>query len=96
LSCISLPAVGTAPCQVGAVDFAGGGPVHIASGISALAFAWVVGPRATWNQVLKPHNISNVFVGTGLLIFGWIGFNGGSGLVASSRAAQAGSPFTPI
>jgi Amt family ammonium transporter len=93
MACLSLLQVGKVPCQLGAVDYAGGGPVHIASGVSALAFAWVVGPRAAWNQVLKPHNMSNVFVGTGLLIFGWIGFNGGSGGIASSRACMAGISF---
>jgi Amt family ammonium transporter len=72
---------------LGAIDFAGGGPVHIASGCSSLAFALVVGPRATRLKV--PVNIKSVYVGTGLLWFGWIGFNGGSELALNSRAVNA-------
>jgi Amt family ammonium transporter len=93
MSCISLPAVGTISCE-GAVDFGGGGPVHIACGVSALAFAWIIGPRAKFNQVFKPHNLGNVYIGTGLLMFGWIGFNGGSGAISSARAAMSCAIYT--
>jgi len=76
--------------QLGGLDFAGGGPVHIASGFGALAFALVVGhrPRGPEEQ-LAPHSISNVVLGTTLLWFGWFGFNGGSEFAADSRAVNA-------
>lgn len=61
------------------LDFAGGGPVHIASGWSALAYALVLGKRKhldeTSNSHGKPHNTTLVFLGTTLIWFGWFGFN---------------------
>ena len=64
----------------GTLDFAGGVPVEMASGFSALAAALVVGARKDYGrQALLPHNSVYVLVGAGLLWFGWFGFNGGSG-----------------
>ncbi len=75
---------------LGALDFAGGTVVHISSGFSALVAAWVLGPRKTYpNQPAAPHNVPFVLLGTGLLIFGWFGFNGGSALASGSLAAIA-------
>jgi hypothetical protein len=64
----------------GLLDFAGGVPVEMASGFSALAAALVVGARRDYHrQALLPHNAMYVLLGAGLLWFGWFGFNGGSG-----------------
>jgi Amt family ammonium transporter len=64
----------------GLLDFAGGVPVEMGSGFSALAAALVVGARKDWaRQALLPHNAVYVLAGAGLLWFGWFGFNGGSG-----------------
>lgn len=59
------------------LDFAGGGPVHIASGWSALAYAFVLGKRKNIDRPsqAKPHNTTLVFLGTALIWFGWFGFN---------------------
>ena len=73
--------------QMGALDFAGGAVVHINSGISALAVAWVLGKRK--NSALIPHNLGYAVLGAALLWFGWMGFNGGSGLAADGLAANA-------
>lgn len=60
-----------------AIDFAGGGPVHIASGCSALAYAIVLGKRKQYGDpsLRKPHNTTLVFLGTVLIWTGWLGFN---------------------
>ncbi|KAK1077581.1 hypothetical protein LTR33_007965 [Friedmanniomyces endolithicus] len=73
------------------LDFAGGGPVHIASGWAALAYAVVLGKRKHQGEKShgKPHNTTLVFLGTILIWFGWFGFNGGSALNASVRAMYA-------
>ncbi|CAK7219095.1 hypothetical protein SBRCBS47491_003727 [Sporothrix bragantina] len=74
------------------LDFAGGGPVHIASGWSALAYALVLGKRQKNPGDAahgKPHNTTMVFLGTVLIWFGWFGFNGGSALNASLRSMLA-------
>jgi Amt family ammonium transporter len=64
----------------GTLDFAGGVPVEMGSGFSALAAALVVGARKDYGrQALLPHNALYVLLGAGLLWFGWFGFNGGSG-----------------
>jgi Amt family ammonium transporter len=64
----------------GTLDFAGGVPVEMGSGFSALAAALVVGARKDYaRQALLPHNAVYVLLGAGLLWFGWFGFNGGSG-----------------
>ncbi|GAB1191413.1 hypothetical protein APSETT444_000585 [Aspergillus pseudonomiae] len=74
-----------------AIDFAGGGPVHIASGCAALAYALVLGKRLHHGEASprKPHNTTLVFLGTVLIWTGWLGFNGGSSLNASMRAMVA-------
>ncbi|KAF2813040.1 ammonium transporter MepA [Mytilinidion resinicola] len=73
------------------LDFAGGGPVHIASGWSALAYAFVLGKRKHTGEPShgKPHNTTLIFLGTVLIWFGWFGFNGGSALNGSIRAMLA-------
>ena len=64
----------------GTLDFAGGVPVEMGSGFSALAAALVVGARKDYGRrALLPHNSVYVLLGAGLLWFGWFGFNGGSG-----------------
>lgn len=88
LSCLGTAPLPGIPCQVGVYDFAGGGPVHVAAGFSALAFALFIGPRKNVSQHL-PSSMINVFLGTGILWFGWFAFNGGSGLAATSRSALA-------
>ena len=71
----------------GALDWAGGVPVEMASGFSAFAAALVVGARKDYGrQAALPHNSVYVLVGAGLLWFGWFGFNGGSALNAGSSA----------
>ncbi|KAH8120481.1 ammonium transporter [Phellopilus nigrolimitatus] len=74
----------------GVLDYAGGGPVEIGSGVSGLAFSWVLG-RRTEKELLnfRPHNVSMVALGTFLLWFGWLGFNGGSSFGANLRAIMA-------
>jgi len=73
------------------LDFAGGGPVHIASGWAGLAYALVLGKRRSHMKGDKhrPHNVSLVFLGTCFIWFGWFGFNGGSALNGTIRAMQA-------
>jgi ammonium transporter, Amt family len=74
----------------GALDFAGGMVVHVSAGMAALASVWVVGARRFGpGERSIPHNIAFVALGTGLLWFGWFGFNGGSALAANGIAAQA-------
>ncbi|HSI79996.1 MAG TPA: ammonium transporter [Solirubrobacterales bacterium] len=65
----------------GTLDFAGGVPVEMGSGFTALAAALVVGARKDYGrQALLPHNTVYILLGAGILWFGWFGFNGGSGL----------------
>jgi Amt family ammonium transporter len=74
--------------HVGLVDFAGGTAVEICSGASALALALVVGTRVGFgSDPMRPHNMTLVMVGAGLLWFGWFGFNAGSALAADHAAA---------
>jgi Amt family ammonium transporter len=74
----------------GTLDFAGGVPVEMGSGFSALAAALVVGARRDYGrQALLPHNAVYVLLGAGLLWFGWFGFNGGSGLGATEISTLA-------
>jgi len=76
--------------KLGALDFAGGTVVHINAGIAALVAALVVGKRKGFGRTpMLPHNIPFVLAGTGLLWFGWLGFNGGSALGANGLAASA-------
>ena len=74
----------------GTLDFAGGVPVEMGSGFSALAAALVVGSRRDYGrQALLPHNAVYVLVGAGLLWFGWFGFNGGSGFSTGNAGVLA-------
>ena len=76
--------------RLGALDFAGGTAVEINSGASALALVLVVGRRIGFrHDSMRPHNLPLVLLGAGLLWFGWLGFNAGSALSASSLAATA-------
>ncbi len=76
--------------NMGALDFAGGTVVHISSGVSALAIAFVIGSRRGFGkQAMEPHNIPMVVLGAALLWFGWFGFNGGSAVVSNGLAASA-------
>jgi Amt family ammonium transporter len=77
--------------QLGVLDFAGGTVVHMSAGFAALAGAMVLGRRRT-HAAREPHtpaNIPFVLLGTGMLWFGWFGFNAGSALSASGQAAMA-------
>jgi ammonium transporter, Amt family len=74
----------------GTLDFAGGVPVEMGSGFSALAAALVVGSRKDYGrQALLPHNAVYVLLGAGLLWFGWFGFNGGSGFSTGQAGVLA-------
>ncbi|MBO0357484.1 ammonium transporter [Hymenobacter sp. BT186] len=75
----------------GVLDFAGGTVVHISAGVAALAGATVLGRRATHltNTVFSTPNVPYVLLGTGLLWFGWFGFNAGSALGANELAVSA-------
>jgi ammonium transporter, Amt family len=74
----------------GTLDFAGGVPVEMGSGFSALAAALVVGARKDYGrQALLPHNAVLVLLGAGLLWFGWFGFNGGSGFSTGNPGVLA-------
>jgi Amt family ammonium transporter len=76
--------------KMGVIDFAGGAVVHISAGFAALASVFIVGKRKILpNEKTLPHNITYVALGTGLLWFGWFGFNGGSALKANGVAAIA-------
>ncbi|KAG9314695.1 ammonium transporter [Chiua virens] len=74
----------------GVLDYAGGGPVEIGSGVGGLAYAWVLGRRQEKELLnFRPHNVSMVNLGTFILWFGWLGFNGGSAFGANLRAVMA-------
>jgi len=78
--------------QLGDLDFAGGGPVHMSSGFAALAYSLWLGKRrgyGTERLAYRPSSVANVYLGTALIYFGWFGFNGGSALSANLRAVQA-------
>jgi Amt family ammonium transporter len=73
---------------VAAIDFAGGTAVHINAGAAGLALAFVLGRRLGWPKTaMKPHNLTLVMIGAGLLWFGWFGFNAGSALSAGNTSA---------
>ena len=80
---------------LGDLDYAGGGPVHMASGAGALAYALVCGRRQdpdtehTGLPMFKPHSVTSVVFGTVFLWFGWFGFNGGSTGNGTIRAVYA-------
>ena len=74
--------------QLKAIDFAGGTAVHINAGAAGLALALVLGKRIGFGkEPMRPHNLTLVMIGAGLLWFGWFGFNAGSALGANGTAA---------
>ncbi|CAN5239599.1 ammonium transporter [soil metagenome] len=76
--------------QLEAADFAGGTAVHINAGAAALALVFVLGKRVGWRRdPMRPHNLPFVLLGTGLLWFGWYGFNAGSAVGANGLAGLA-------
>ncbi len=77
--------------KMGALDFAGGTVVHISAGCAALAGALVLKRRKSHieQKEIPPANIPYVLIGTGLLWFGWFGFNAGSALGANALAVSA-------
>ena len=76
--------------QLGALDFAGGAVIHVNAGVAALAIVLVLGNRKGWpREAMPPHNLPYTILGTGILWFGWFGFNAGSALAANGLAAQA-------
>lgn len=76
--------------QLGAVDYSGGYVIHVASGISGVVAAAVVGPRLLRDrQENKPSNLLMAIAGAGLLWLGWNGFNGGDPYFANADAAAA-------
>jgi Amt family ammonium transporter len=76
--------------KLGALDFAGGTVVHANAGAAALAVILVIGKRKGWpKERMRPHNVPFVLLGTGLLWFGWFGFNAGSALAANTTSAFA-------
>ena len=73
-----------------AIDFAGGTAVHVNAGAAGLALALVLGKRNGFGkEPIRPHNLTLVMVGAGLLWFGWFGFNAGSALGAGGVASVA-------
>ncbi|MDW3214219.1 MAG: ammonium transporter [Ilumatobacteraceae bacterium] len=76
--------------DMGAQDFAGGAAIHINAGIAALVIVAVIGQRrGHGTEPMPPHNLPFTVLGTGILWFGWFGFNAGSALAADGVAAQA-------
>jgi Amt family ammonium transporter len=74
----------------GALDFAGGTVVHVNAGAAALALTILLGKRKGWpKEPMPPHSLPLTLLGTGILWFGWFGFNAGSALAANGLAAQA-------
>jgi len=72
------------------IDFAGGTAVHINAGAAALAVCIILGKRLGWPKTpMRPHNLTMVMLGAGLLWFGWFGFNAGSAYAADNTAAIA-------
>ncbi|BGP35983.1 hypothetical protein JCM10296v2_007835 [Rhodotorula toruloides] len=78
--------------QYGVLDYAGGGPIEICSGVTGLVYSIFLGKRRGFGTHIlsfKPHNVSFVIQGTILLWVGWLGFNGGSTFAANIKAAVA-------
>ncbi len=76
--------------KMGALDFAGGAVVHINAGAAALALVLLIGRRKGYpGHAMSPHNLPMTMIGTGILWFGWAGFNAGSALAANGVAAVA-------
>lgn len=74
--------------KMGAVDFAGGAVVHMASAAAALACAHAIGPRIKTGS-FAPNNLPLTLLGGGMLWFGWFGFNAGSALSSGTLAGHA-------
>jgi len=76
--------------NMGVLDFAGGLVVHLSCGAAALAAAFATGSRKGYgHEKFIPHSLPMTLLGTGLLWFGWFGFNGGSALAANAVAGNA-------
>lgn len=75
--------------KMGYLDYAGGTPVHLCAGMSALAYSWIVGKRSEEPVMYRPSSTIFVVIGTFLLWAGWFGFNSGANLTSSTRAMQA-------
>jgi len=74
----------------GSLDFAGGTAIHVNAGIAALVAVMILGKRKGWpKEGHPPHSMPLVMIGTGILWFGWFGFNAGSALSANGVAVQA-------
>jgi ammonium transporter, Amt family len=75
----------------GVLDFAGGTVVHMSAGFAALAGALALGRRKAHlaSESHSPYSVPYVILGTGLLWFGWFGFNAGSALAANESASMA-------
>jgi ammonium transporter, Amt family len=75
--------------KLGVLDFAGGTVVHMSAGFAALAASMYLRNKSEQKTAISPANIPFVLLGTGLLWFGWFGFNAGSALGAGPLAASA-------
>lgn len=75
--------------EMGVLDFAGGIVVHASAGIAALVTTLIIGRRRRLKDIPSPHNLPFVVLGTGLLWFGWFGFNAGSALAVNKVAVMA-------
>jgi Amt family ammonium transporter len=76
--------------NLGALDFAGGLVVHVISGVAALCAVLVIGRRkGLGEEEMHPHNLTMTALGTGILWFGWFGFNAGSAFGANESAVVA-------
>jgi Amt family ammonium transporter len=74
----------------GSLDFAGGTVIHVNAGVAALAAVLLLGTRRGWpKEGHPPHSMPLVMLGTGILWFGWFGFNAGSAFAANGQAIQA-------
>ncbi|KAI8615135.1 ammonium transporter 1 [Chytriomyces sp. MP71] len=72
------------------MDYAGGSVVHVSSGAAAFVLAYKLGRRSDWGtRDYQNHNPVFVYIGTAMLWFGWMGFNGGSSTAANSRGVNA-------
>ena len=93
MACLGATAPDATPCGIGSYDYAGGGPVHVASGFAGLAYCLIIGKRKGYSHNngndFKAHSVPYVLLGTALLWFGWFGFNGGSAIASTPRAAMA-------
>jgi Amt family ammonium transporter len=76
--------------KIGVLDFAGGTAVHLNAGMAGLALCLVLGKRIGFTKdPMRPHSLPLVMLGSGLLWFGWFGFNAGSALSANGLAGVA-------